>query len=122
MLLGDDHRGILTALERLITPSCDVVGCATDGAAILDALAARHPDVVVLDVNMPSMDGLEVCRRLAKTAHTRTVMLTASDDSTLRDAARAAGAAAFVVKSRVADDLLPAILNVAAQPQLGPAA
>lgn len=115
VLLCDDHFELMTALVRLLTLSCNVVGCVTDGAALLEAIASRHPDVVVLDVNLPSMNGLEACRKIGQAVHARTVMLTAHDDATLRDAALAAGAAAFVVKSRIGSDLLPAILTAAAQ-------
>ena len=67
VLLADDHPSLLTALKRLLAPDCDVVGSVTDGAAALAETTRLQPDVVVLDVFMPGLDGLEVCRAITHT-------------------------------------------------------
>ena len=111
VLLADDHAEILTALHRMLLPYCDVVGQVSDGRALLEAAASLQPDVVVADLNMPEVSGLEACRLIAEAApRTRIVMLTASDDAAIRKKAQQLGASAFVPKYQVADQLVPAIL------------
>ena len=112
VLLADDHAGILTALQRMLEPSCQVVGRVTDGSALLEAAERYQPDVIVLDVTMPELDGLEACRQIKMAApHTRIVFLTAADDAAIRERALSLGASAFVVKYRAWEQLLPAILR-----------
>ena len=99
VLLADDHAGILTALQRMLEPSCDVVGRVTDGSALLEAAGRYQPDVIVLDVTMPEIDGLEACRQIMVAApNTRIVFLTADDDAAVRQRALSLGASAFVLK------------------------
>ena len=111
VLLADDHVEILSALRRMLLPFCDVVGVVRDGKVLLEEIASVRPDVVVVDLNMPGLSGLEACRLIRQAAPgTRVVMLTASDDPAIRRKAQELGASAFVVKYQVADRLVPAIL------------
>ena len=88
----------------------EVVGRVTDGSALLEAAERYQPDVIVLDVTMPGIDGLEACRQIKMAApHTRIVFLTAADDAAIRERALSLGASAFVVKYRAWEQLLPAI-------------
>ena len=64
VLLADDHQAILELVTRLLTPDFEVVGTVGDGPAVLDGVTTLKPDVLVLDISMPSMCGLEVARRL----------------------------------------------------------
>ncbi len=113
VLLADDYEGILTALRRILEPSCEVVGCVTDGAALLEAAARLEPDVIVLDIAMPEISGLEACRQIKQIApQTTVVILTAADDAVVRREAFKAGASAFVLKCAVADELSGAIQKV----------
>jgi len=66
VFIADDHPGIVTSLQRLLAFDCDVVGTATDGGAILDEVARLQPDVVIADVNMPTVNGIDVCRHVAR--------------------------------------------------------
>ena len=110
VLLADDYAGILIALKRLLAPSCDVVGCVSDGAVLLETVIRLRPDVVILDVRMPSINGLEMCRQIKETTPaTKVIVFTAADDAEIRRRAFEHGASAFVTKYRVADDLSPAI-------------
>ena len=110
MLVADDYPGMYTAITRLLMPSCDVVGHVADGTTLLETVARLVPDVVVLDLNMPRMNGLEACRQIKVAApHTQVIMFTAAVDGAIREQAMEVGAAAFVSKFRVVDDLLPAI-------------
>jgi DNA-binding NarL/FixJ family response regulator len=116
VLLADDYEGMLAAITRLLTPSCEVVGHVADGARLLEAATRLRPDVVVLDVRMPAIDGLEACRRLkAAVPRVEVIVLTADDDANVRHKAIAAGASAFVLKIRAADDLLPAVAKALAR-------
>lgn len=116
VLLADDNAGILVAFERLLSSSCDVVGRVSDGVALLDAVTALQPDVVVVDLFMPMIDGLETYSRILRLVpQTKIVVVTAADDDSIRERALSAGASAFVPKPRVVDDLLPAIRGVIAK-------
>ena len=111
VLLADDHAEILTALRRMLLPFCDVVGLVRDGKTLLDEAGSLQPDVVVVDLNMPGLSGLEACRLIREAApHTRVIMLTATDDAAIRKKAQELGASAFVLKYQIADHLVPAIL------------
>ena len=81
-----------------------------DGRALLEAAGRYQPDVIVLDVAMPEIDGLEACRQLMVAApNTRIVFFTADDDAAVRQRALSLGASAFVLKYRAWEQLLPAI-------------
>jgi DNA-binding NarL/FixJ family response regulator len=110
VLLADDYKALLVALRRLLAPSCDVVGTVGDGLEVVDAAARLRPDVIVLDVNLPTLNGLEACRRIkAALPRSQVILITAADDDALRKRAFELGACAFVLKHRVVDDLGPAI-------------
>ena len=87
-----------------------IVGIASNGRAALDRAATLHPDVIVLDIAMPGMSGLEVAARLRATGSTAAVVfLTVHDDEEFVLAAKAAGGIGYVVKPRLATDLMHAI-------------
>ena len=110
VLLADDHESLLAALTRLIEPTDAVVGAVCRGAQALEVAARFQPDVIVIDVNLPDITGLEVCRRVtASELLAHVVMVTAADDPDVEQRALALGASAFVLKYRTGDDLLPAI-------------
>jgi DNA-binding NarL/FixJ family response regulator len=115
IVLADDNEPVLTALRRLLQPDCDILGCFTTCASLLEAAPQLGPDVVVLDVRMPDMNGLEACRQLKqKIARVNVVILSASDDEEIEERAFATGALAFVYKYRITTDLLPAIREACA--------
>ena len=113
VLLADDFPSLLAAWRRLLTPTCDVVGEVNDGGAVLREAGGLHPDVVVIDISMPDMTGLEVCRAI-KTAlpSLRVILVTADGNRQLADAAFRAGASAFVLKQSAGDELPLAIQTV----------
>ena len=84
---------------------------AADGAAALDLVASHRPDLVLLDVAMPGIDGIEVCRRVNGSC--KVVMLTAHDDATTEQASRAAGADAFLVKPFSSVELIDRVETMA---------
>lgn len=110
VLLADDHPGLIAALGRLFAPDHEVVGSVEDGARLLEEAARLQPDVIVLDLFMPAMNGLDACRALTRMLpRTRIIVLTAEDDAEVKQVALSAGAFAFIEKRAVATDLLPAV-------------
>ena len=115
MLLVDDDARILSAFERLLSPSCDVVGRVTDVGALFDEANRLQPDVIVVDLFMPARDGLETCRQLKVVIpQARIVVVSGTDDASTRNKALRAGASAFVSKMQAADHLVPAIQEATA--------
>lgn len=110
MVLADDYRDLLGAFERLLTPSCDIVGSVSHGDALLAVLASVKPDVIVLDVFMPPTNGFDLCREIKQRApSTIVIMVSAASDLEIRDEALRAGAFAFITKGAAVDTLWPAI-------------
>jgi DNA-binding NarL/FixJ family response regulator len=110
VLLADDHAELLSALEGILEPSCLVVGRARDGAAIIQAATQLKPDVVVLDLALPEINGLDACHQIKQaTPKTKVIILSAFDDAEITKRALKLGASAFVPKYAIADDLLIAI-------------
>jgi CheY-like chemotaxis protein len=110
VLLADDYPELLAIFERWLTPSYDVVGCVTDGTALIDAAARLQPDVIVTDLFMHRSNGLEACRRIKATLPAaKIIIVSVTADIDITDEALRAGASAFVSKIRAADELLPAI-------------
>jgi CheY-like chemotaxis protein len=110
VLLADDYEGIRKVLTRLLRSSCDVVGHVEGGAELLETIGRLRPNIVVLDLRMPGLNGLDACRQI-KTAEpdVDVIVCTAADDPWLRGRALEAGASAFVLKFRMGEDLVPAI-------------
>ena len=98
---------MVRAVSRLLALSYDVVGSVAEGAGLLAAVQDLRPDVIVLDVHLPNLDGLAACRQVTQ-AHpeVKVIMFTAADDPALRRRALEAGAFAFVNKLAAVNDLL----------------
>jgi DNA-binding NarL/FixJ family response regulator len=93
-----------------LADECLVVGSVGDGRDLLSEAERLHPDVIVLDITMPGLDGIEAARQLRRLERpARLVFLTVHEDADYARAALDAGGLGFVVKSRLASDLLPAI-------------
>jgi DNA-binding NarL/FixJ family response regulator len=119
VIVADDYPSIVAAFAQLLEATCDLVGQVGDGLALVDAALACRPDVVVADMRLPSLSGLQACRRIRRALpETRVILFSALDDEELKRRALEAGASAFVIKTRAADDLLPAILNALGRPDL----
>ncbi len=110
VLLADDHEAILDRVARLLAAEYNVVGTATDGQQALEAVQDLKPDVLVLDISMPVMNGMDTARRLKKLgAETRIIFLTVHDDPDFAKEALEAGALGYVIKPRIVSDLMIAI-------------
>ena len=111
VLVADDHPLVLKSLQGLLSSDCDVVGTVENGRALLDSVARLQPDVVVADLNMPSVNGLDACRQLTRSSPcVKVILLSAMDDAAIGQEALAAGASAFLVKySLHSGDLVAAV-------------
>jgi DNA-binding NarL/FixJ family response regulator len=115
VLLADDHEAMLDRVRKLLGADCDVVGAVSDGQQALEAAQDLKPDVLVLDISMPVMNGIETAHRLKEVgASARVVFLTVHDDPDYAKEALEAGALGYVIKPRIASDLMIAINEVCA--------
>jgi two-component system nitrate/nitrite response regulator NarL len=115
VLIADDHRLFAETLEALLATEdrIDVVGSARDGKEAVRLTRKLRPDVVLMDISMPIMDGFEATRRIRQQRKNACVlMLTGSNSRTDVDLARKAGAAGYVTKDRIAAELIEAIVEV----------
>ncbi len=113
VLLADDHELLLDAFEKLLEPECRVVGRVADGRALLRAARELRPDVIVLDIGMPSLNGLDAGQRVkAMLPSTRLVFLTVSEDPDLAAEAFRVGGSAYILKKSAASELFTAIREV----------
>jgi two-component system response regulator MprA len=106
ILIVDDDRAIITALRRSLAFDGYVVETAQDGEEGLRIARDRAPDLVILDILMPGLDGIEVCRRIRNSDDTPILMLTARDEVADRVRGLDAGADDYLVKPFAADELL----------------
>jgi DNA-binding NarL/FixJ family response regulator len=115
VLLADDHQSFLAVAKRLLEPEFEVVKTVDNGEALIDEAARLTPDVIVLDISMPKLNGIEAARQLRAAGCTaKLVFLTVHEDLDYIRGALAAGGHGYVVKPRLASDLLPALREVLA--------
>jgi len=113
ILLADDHQMLMDALKYVVEPRCEVVGTANDGRALLEAAAKLRPEVVVLDIAMPELNGLDAARQLKRTMpKVKLIFMTMNEEPDLVGEAFRAGASAFLLKQAAAFELTEAIEKV----------
>jgi len=113
VLLADDHRMLTDALKSVLASSCEVVAMVSDGRALLEEAARLHPDVVVLDIVMPRLNGLDAARQLKATMpKVKLIFMTMHEDPYLVGEAFRAGASAFLLKEAAASELTKALDRV----------
>jgi DNA-binding NarL/FixJ family response regulator len=116
VVIADDQRLFAEALEAILSTDgrIRVVGRAADGQEAIDVVLDQHPDVVLLDIAMPVLDGIAATEAIREQSPgTRVIVLTGSAATHDVSRARAAGAAGYVTKDQIAGDLVRAILDVA---------
>ena len=116
VLIADDHRLFAEALEAILAAEerIDVVGHARDGREAVELWQERRPDLTLMDIAMPVLDGIAATREIRKLdGRACILMLTGSNASSDVDRARQAGAAGYVTKDRIAAELIDAIIEVA---------
>ncbi len=110
VLLADDHRMVAEGLRGLLEPEFDLVGIVEDGRRLLDEAVAQKPDVAVVDIGMPRVNGLEAIPLLKKAVPgIRVVVVTMHREAAYARRAREAGADGFVLKHAAAEELIAAI-------------
>jgi DNA-binding NarL/FixJ family response regulator len=113
LLVADDHPAFLKKLVSLLTTKFDVVATAADGNSALDLIRRYVPDLAVLDLDMPGLNGIEVTRELAKSSKDPPVLIcSVTTDADVVEATRQAGALAYVFKTRIEQDLILAVKSV----------
>jgi DNA-binding NarL/FixJ family response regulator len=113
ILLADDHKIVLEGLRGLLEEQFDLVGFATTGQELLEQAAILRPDVVVADISMPLLNGIEAVRKLVETdKRVKIVFLTMHPDQTYASRALSAGASGYVLKHSASDELVAAIHEV----------
>jgi DNA-binding NarL/FixJ family response regulator len=115
VLVADDHRAMLDTLVRLLSREFEVVAAVTDGLAAVNEATHLDPDLLVLDIAMPGLNGIAAATRLKEQGSTaRVVFVTNLRDHEFVEGSLALGDVGFVVKDRLVADLLPAIRHVLA--------
>jgi DNA-binding NarL/FixJ family response regulator len=113
VLLADDHQMVADALRGVLEPRCEVVGTVNNGHALLRAAATLQPEVIILDIAMPEMNGLDAARHLKRSVpKAKLIFLTMNEDPQLVGEAFRTGASAFLLKQSAAFELTEAVEKV----------
>lgn len=110
VLLADDHQIVLEGLKNLLEPEFELVGTVTDGRALVNEALKLNPDVIVVDISMPLLNGIEAVRQIRKTEERiKVVFLTMHPDVSYATMAFDAGASGYVLKNSASRELITAI-------------
>ena len=112
VVLADDHQALIARVRRVLAEDYEVVGVVENGSQAVEAVLTLEPDVLVIDISMPVLDGLQAAKQLQKAnCRARIIFLTIHEDRDFVAAALSAGALGYVTKVRLSTDLIPAILE-----------
>ena len=115
ILLADDHKAMRERVVHLLEEEFEILGAFEDGLAMVDAAERLKPDLCLLDISMPNLNGIEVANELRQDGSTaKIIFLTIHEDPDFVQAALNTGASGYVVKSRIASDLVAAVRQVLA--------
>ncbi|HVO63173.1 MAG TPA: response regulator transcription factor, partial [Terriglobales bacterium] len=113
LLLADDHKLLSDAIKGMLEPEFEVLEIVTDGRALLKAAAAHKPDVIIADISMPHLNGLDAAEQIIlKLPSVKLVFLTMNSSAEVAAEAFRRGAAAFVLKQSAAEELVTAVRKV----------
>jgi DNA-binding NarL/FixJ family response regulator len=112
VLLADDNETILTRVRSVLADRVEIVGAVNNGLDVITEVRRLDPDVLLIDISMPILDGLQAASRLGSNVRTKVVFLTVHEDPDFVNAAFAMGASGYVAKSDVTTDLIQAIHEV----------
>jgi CheY-like chemotaxis protein len=117
VLLAEDHAAVAKAVSRMLALDCDVVGIVADGRAVVEAAQRLLPDVVVVDLNLPHINGLEACRQITQAnPAAKVIVFSAVNDPEVQQRCFELGASAFVSKGVADGDLLLTIKRLCDDP------
>jgi len=122
VLLADDHTMLLDAFRRLLEPECEIVGTASDGHALIELAGRTHPEIVILDIAMPRLNGIDAAAQIRRNLpEVKIIFLTVNQDPDIAAEAIRLGASAFLLKSSASAELISAIrLAQAGKPYITP--
>ena len=110
LLIADDHQAVAQQLVRLLSGRFEIAGTVHEGSLVFEAATTHRPDIVLLDLSMPHVSGLEVLRQFRRFGvEFKSVVVTMYADATLAVEALKRGASGFVLKSSIGEELLPAL-------------
>lgn len=110
VLLADDHAETARQLKKLLQPHFDVIAVVEDGGALVSAAARLSPDVIVTDISMPGLDGIEASKQILRAdSEARIVLVTVHSEPMLVEGGLAAGARGYVLKDAAGEDLVAAV-------------
>jgi DNA-binding NarL/FixJ family response regulator len=110
VLLADDHKILVEAFRKLLEPSCEIVGTVFDGRSLLEKAPLLNPDVMIVDIGMPLLNGLEAGLRLKELIPgVKVIFLTMNEDPDLAMKAMRSGASGYLLKSSAVSELVHAI-------------
>jgi len=113
ILLADDHTFVIEGFKKLLEDHCDLVGAVEDGRALLEAVINLQPDLVILDISMPRLNGIEAAKKLKKQVPAvKLIFVTMHADMAYVDAAFRAGASGYLLKRSAATELMQAVQSV----------
>lgn len=113
ILIADDHLILLEGVRRLLEVDYDVVGCAADGRELVASALELDPDVVILDIGMPLLNGIEAARQILRTgSKVKVIFLTQQSDKNYVQEAFRAGASGYVLKQSAGSELVTALREV----------
>jgi DNA-binding NarL/FixJ family response regulator len=113
VLLADDHPLFLAALRALVEAECEVIGAVSDGRALMEAASRLKPDVIVLDIGLPLLNGIDAARQIKKEQpEAKILFLTMHANPAYLKGALAAGATGYLLKTSAREELLDALRDV----------
>jgi len=112
VLLADDHSMVLEGVAKILEDEFDIVGKVEDGRALVAAAQELNPDIIVTDMTMPLLHGLEACRQLKRLVGSKVIFLTMHADVAYAKEAFQAGASGYLLKRNAASELIDAIHTV----------
>jgi len=117
VLVAEDHPAMAKAICRALALECEVVGSVSDGSAVLEAAQRLHPDVVVVDLNLPNVTGLEACRQIRQGCpEAKVIVFSAMNEPDIMQRAIELGASAFVFTGAGGSDLLSTVKRLCDDP------
>ena len=113
LLIADDHKPVLDELRKLLESEFEIVGTAEDGESLIAGAAALHPDVILLDISMPHVDGFEAARQIKDAQpQIKLIFVTVHADPTMVQEAFRIGASGYVLKRLATSELVAAVRDV----------